>query len=39
MLVFVIISLDNKPRLLKLVFNAFILDFINELGVEDVYSF
>jgi hypothetical protein len=38
-LVFVIISLNNKSRLLKLVFSAFVLDFVNEPRVEDACSF
>jgi len=37
MLFFIIISLNNKFRLFKFLFNTFILNFINKLGIKDAY--
>jgi len=37
-LVFVVISLNNKPRLLELIFSALILDFVDEPRIKNTYS-
>ena len=38
MLRFIIIGLNHKSRLFKLFFNALVLDFVNEPGIENAYS-